>query len=288
MQAESGVAVVATPTLPTFENSERLSKIDGELKAIEQERASYEARNANKTAKWLKSDTYERLKVEKETIQKDLLANSAEKQAAAAAAVQASTADHLSWWYWCIVLLSELCVVFGYCFRPYYLYRCRELAIAEGKNIRRELFEVESAPTHYEAVQVQPQMEQLTEVERLRKELEELRRKQEAPNTPKNKIGFVNTENTVNTAVNTAVNTVNTETAQTVILTDSTPDEMLLAAYRASNGSIQSRKGRDTEQAATAIAHHQQRMEKILSILEQRGYTIKMVNRAFTIVQIEA
>lgn len=281
VQAESGV--VATPTL-SVERNERLEKISSELKTIENERASYEQRNPNKTAKWLKADSYERLKSEQERILSEQKENNAEKQAAAAAAVQASTADHLSWWYWCIVLLSELCVVFGYCFRPYYLYRCRELAIAEGKHIRREQFEVDSAPTHYEALQVQNQMEQLTEVERLRKELDELKK----PNTtPKNRIGFGRDE-AVNT-VNTAVNTVNTgkEMAHTVVITEDTPLEMLLATYRASHGSIQSRKGRDTEQSATAIAYHQERQAKVLYILEKRGKKITMVNRAFTIVPID-
>ncbi len=283
VQAESGVAVVATPT-PTLsgEQNGRLEKIGSDLKAIESERAGYEARNPTKTAKWLKADSYERLLAERERILSEQKENNVEKQAAAAAAVQASTADHLSWWYWCIVLLSELCVVFGYCFRPYYLYRCRELAIAEGKNIRRELFEVESAPTHYEAVQVQPQMEQLTEVERLRRELEELKARQ--PNTtPKNKIGF-----TVNTEQG-AVNTVNTgtEMAHTVVITEDTPLEMLLATYRASHGSISSRKGRETEQSATAIAYHKERQAEVLAILEKRGKTIRLVNRAFTIVPID-
>lgn len=288
VQAESGVAVVATPTL-SDEQNERLKKIGSDLKAIENERASYEARNPTKTAKWLKADSYERLLAEREHIVSEQSQNSAEKQTAAAAAIQAKTADSLSWWYWCIVLLSELCVVFGYCFRPYYLYRCRELAIAEGKSIHKEVLEVNSAPTHYEAVQVQVQHQQqpLTELELLKRKVEELERS--TPNTPRNKLGFRRGDDTVNT-VNTAVNTVNTgtETAHTVVITEDTPLEMLLATYRASHGSKQSRKGRETEQASIAIKHHEDRMEKVLSILKKRGLTIKLINRAFTIVPINA
>lgn len=94
---------------------------------------------------------------------------------------------------------------------------------------------------------------------------------------------------TVNTGQGDAnrVDTVNTgQTVQTIAITEHLSDEILLAVYRASNGSILSRKGRETEQATVAIAYHKERQESVLAILKKRGKRIEMVNRAFTIVEI--
>lgn len=287
----------APTLLPTNKQDERLTKIAEELRAIENERASYEQRNPTKTAKWLKADTYERLKLEQVAIQKEQSDNSTEKAAAAYKTEIDATAQSLSWWYWCIVLLSEAYVIFGYCFRPYYIYRCRELAIAEGKSIKIEQFEVDSAPTHYEAQNLAQQQFNISDFEMLKRELEMLKQKQAGlpDTTPKSQIGFkdwqtpVFTVNTAEKEKKNSVFTVNTEqgqTAQTIKVNETTPDEMLLAAYRASNGSILSRKGRETEQSAIAIKYHEDRQQSIINILLKRGKTIKMVNRAYSIVDI--
>ena len=295
VKAESGVVTSALP--PTL-SSERLSKIDAELKAIENERASYEQRNPNKTAKWLKADTYERLKAEQESIGKQLAENSEKSAAEQVANVEAKTADNLSWWFWALVFLSESCVVFGYSFRPYYLYRCRELAIAEGKSIRNVSFLVDSAPTHYEAVQV-PKTE--SEAEYWKREAERLQ-KLNAPtphNTPpqgsyiRNLIGFhkitpVETkESAVYTeyAENTDANDVKSMYESLGKLSDKADDKTLLALYQIANARYNSYRTRTTPKAISNAKFALDKMDEVQCLLNSRGKQIvKDARNAFTIV----
>ncbi|HRS68207.1 MAG TPA: hypothetical protein P5564_06340 [Paludibacteraceae bacterium] len=282
-KTNTGAAPTLLPSVSEYDK--QIQKRQDRLAAIEKERAAYVERNPKQTAKWLKADEAERLMSEIEAIKKDQKTKTAEIQQTQIAATEKETAASLSWWYWAIVIMSELCVLFGFSFSVYYLFKCRELALIEGKQIKREEVTVDSAPTHYEAVQIQ--QVQPTELELLKRELEQLKQKPDI--TPKSaaSIGFLRDKDSVST-VNTSVNTVITEgqTAQTIALTDNTPEEMLLAAYRASNGSILSRKDRTTEQASVAIQYHKDRQQKIIDILEKRGKTIKMVNRAYSIVDL--
>lgn len=294
VKAESGVVTSALP--PT---SERLSKIDAELKAIENERASYEQRNPNKTAKWLKADTYERLKAEQESIGKQLAENSEKSAAEQVANVEAKTADNLSWWFWALVFLSESCVVFGYTFRPYYLYRCRELAIAEGKSIRKETLEVDSAPTHYEAVQV-PKTE--SEAEYWKREAERLQKQVNAPtphNTPpqgsyiRNLIGFqtpVTKESAVYTeyAENTDANDANdVKSMYEGKLSDKADDKTLLAVFQIANARYNSYKDRTTPKAISNTQFALDKMDEVQCLLNSRGKQIvKDARNAFTIVAL--
>ena len=297
VKAESGVVTSALP--PTL-SSERLSKIDAELKAIENERASYEQRNPNKTAKWLKADTYERLKAEQESIGKQLAENSEKSAAEQVANVEAKTADNLSWWFWALVFLSESCVVFGYAFRPYYLYRCRELAIAEGKSIRKETLEVD-APTHYEAVQV-PKTE--SEAEYWKREAERLQKQVNAPtphNTPpqgsyiRNLIGFqtpvvetkesaVYTEYAENTDANDANDVKSMYEGK---LSDKADDKTLLAVFQIANARYNSYKDRTTPKAISNTQFALDKMDEVQCLLNSRGKQIvKDARNAFTIVAL--
>lgn len=295
VKAETG----EMPKVPLLsETNDRLQVIESDMKSIENERASYEARNPNKTAKWLKADSYERLKAEKEAIQNEQIAAKEGDVATAYAQATDATADSLSWWYWAIVLLSEACVIFGYCFKPYYLYRCRELAIAEGKKMRQEDIGFYSSPTQYHAVQL-PVDDDFSK-EDLKQQillLQQQLQQHPHPPTPTNpmsppinhlrKIGFVNTVDTAKEAVNT-VDTAEKVSVMKMPIDSNTPDDILLAAFRASNSSITSRHGRDTEQAKEQIQLHRDRQNNIQKILAERGKKIVLdkSRRAYIIIPI--
>lgn len=281
-----------TPTLPQALNvneyAEKIATLRSEMRTIDNERDAYMAKNKTKSANWLKADRYENVRAEIAYLQKDASTNTAEAKQAQTHIAQVNTATTLSWWYWCIVILSELCVVFGYCFRPYYLYRCRELAIIEGKTIKTEEVLVANNATKY-TPQQQPLQQQLSleQQQVLLLEIENLRQKH--PNTQplvNRALGFgespfVNTVYTNESAINTGESTVNT-----VVITENTPNEMLLAAYRASNASISARKGRETETAYKQIAEHQAKQNAIQGILASRGLRIDLVGKAFQLVKI--
>ena len=282
----------ATPLPSSSQYQEKIAELRAELRAIDTERDAYTAKNPTKGAKWLKADRYESLKAEINDLQKEAATNTAEEQAITTAAAQADTENSLSWWYWAIVILSEACVIFGYMFRPYYLYRCRELAIAEGKDIKKEILHVDSAPTRYEAVHVQQTIS--TREQELLAELARLKQQQHTPppqNVTKTPMGFRRYDvDTVSTQEN--IPSVDTNRGNSGVDTVDTPDysqldeASLLGHYRQLNSNIRSWQQRNTETSLENIATSHEIQEKILAELKRRGKTIKMVARRFVVTNL--
>ena len=125
------------------------------------------------------------------------------------------------------------------------------------------------------------EQELLAEIERLRAMPQQQKPPTNNATTITNTIGYRRAiVDTVSTPI-LGVNTVNIAT-----LTADTPDDILLGAYRAANGSITARKGRNTETAAKQIAAQQEKQRYIQLILQERGKKIVLVDRAYTIVPI--
>lgn len=280
VQSETATTLPIAPT--TNEYATKIADLRGELRAIDNERDAYLAKNPSKTAKWLKADRYENLKAEIATLQKEAATNTAEAQATTLSQANAQKTESLSWWYWAIVLLSECCVLFGYTFRPYYLYRCRELAIAEGKELNREEIEVTTSATTYTPIQQQQSNEQLlAEIERLKK----LHGSNPTNTNPTNKIGFqmpINNVDTVSTHKDTHI--VATNKGNNSVDTVSTPDytqldeATLLGHYRQLNSNIKSWQTRQTDTARQNIANSQALQVAILDEMRKRGKTIEKVS----------
>ena len=285
VQSETATTLPIAPT--TNEYATKIADLRGELRAIDNERDAYLAKNPSKTAKWLKADRYESIKAEIAMLQKEAATNTAEAQATTLSQANAQKTESLSWWYWAIVLLSECCVLFGYTFRPYYLYRCRELAIAEGKELNRENIEVTTSATTYTPIQQQSNEQLLAEIERLKRLHNTAGNTNPPPVTPGAKIGFqmpINTANNVDT-VSTHKDThiVATNKGNNSVDTVSTPDytqldeATLLGHYRQLNSNIKSWQTRQTDTARQNIANAQQLQAAITAELGQRGKTIKIV-----------
>ena len=283
VQSETATTLPIAPT--TNEYATKIADLRGELRAIDNERDAYLAKNPSKTAKWLKADRYENLKAEIATLQKEAATNTAEAQATTLSQANAQKTESLSWWYWAIVLLSECCVLFGYTFRPYYLYRCRELAIAEGKELNREEIEVTTSATTYTPIQQQQSNEQLlAEIERLKRINNTAGNANQPPIIQNAKIGFqmpINNVDTVSTHKDTPI--VATNKGNNSVDTVSTPDytqldeATLLGHYRQLNSNIKSWQTRQTDTARQNIANAQQLQKAITAELGQRGKTIKIV-----------
>jgi hypothetical protein len=189
--------------------------------------------------------------------------------------------------------------LFGYTFRPYYLYRCRELAIAEGKELNRKEIEVTTSATTYTPIQ-----QQLTN-EQLLAEIERLKALQSNPNptTPNNKIGFQFGKNSVDTVANnvdtvadsvdTVANNVDTvadvadrvSTAEIIAQYGKLDEAGLLGHFRQLNSNIRSWEKRSTETARQNIAKSQELQRAILEELKNRDKTIKLIQgRGYQVV----
>ena len=284
VQSETATTLPIAPT--TNEYATKIADLRGELRAIDNERDAYLAKNPSKTAKWLKADRYENLKAEIATLQKEAATNTAEAQATTLSQANAQKTESLSWWYWAIVLLSECCVLFGYTFRPYYLYRCRELAIAEGKELNREEIEVTTSATTYTPIQQQQSNEQLlAEIERLKRINNTAVNANQPPIIQNAKIGFqmpINNVDTVSTHKDTPI--VATNKGNNSVDTVSTPDytqldeATLLGHYRQLNSNIKSWQTRQTDTARQNIANSQALQVAILDEMRKRGKTIEKVS----------
>ncbi len=183
-------------------------------------------------------------------------------------------------------------MIFGYCFRPYYLYRCRELAIIEGREINRQDVLVANNATTYTPIQQQLTNEQLlAEIERLKK----LQSNPSNPNNPTNKIGFQfsNTVDTVADSVDTVADNVDTVadvvervSTEKLIAEYSKLDEAsLLGHFRQLNSNIRSWEKRSTTTAKANIVSSQKLQQAILAELTNRNKTIKLIQgRGYQVV----
>jgi len=291
VQAEANTTTLpAAPT--TNEYGAKIADLRSELRSIDNERDAYGAKNKTKSVNWLKADRYESIKAEINGLQKEAATNTKEAQQSEAKQSEANTATTLSWWYWCIVILSELCVIFGYCFRPYYLYRCRELAIIEGREINRQDVLVANNATTYTPIQQQLTNEQLlAEIERLKK----LQSNPSNPNNPTNKIGFQfsNTVDTVADSVDTVADNVDTvadvvemvSTDKIIAEYGKLDEASLLGHFRQLNSNIRSWEKRSTTTAKANIVSSQKLQQAILTELTNRNKTIKLIQgRGYQVV----
>lgn len=309
VQTENTTTLSAAPT--TNQYNEKIAQLRAELRSIDTERDAYTAKNPSKGAKWLKADRYESLKAEIASIEKEAATNTAEKQAISNQEATTNTENSLSWWYWAIVILSELCVLFGYCFRPYYLYRCRELAIIEGKTINRANLQVSNNATHYTPTTGQTEQELLDEIQLLKEaiaksntstpqnmqtqqdllaEIERLRAmpQQKPPtnnaNITNNTIGFKHHRQDVPT-VDTPILAVSTvDTAQTDLSTYD--DETLLGYYRSLNSKKKSWETRKTQVAQDNVVATEKVQQSIMNELASRQKKIVKTGQKFAIIPL--